>query len=194
MSFRFQELDLPGLVLVEETRHGDGRGFFAETYRRSAFEAAGIDRPFVQDNHARSSGGVLRGLHYQLPPKAQGKLVRVVRGEIFDVAVDLRRGSPTRGRWAGVRLTGEGGRMLWVPPGFAHGYAVLSDEADVVYKVTAEYAPELDRGVRWDDPAVGVEWPLPDPSLSEKDLRLPLLADAEAPFTFADADAASAGR
>lgn len=186
MPFRFEQLDVPGLVLVEETRHGDGRGFFAETYRRSAFVRAGIAAEFVQDNHARSSRGVLRGLHYQIPPRAQGKLVRVVRGEVFDVALDLRRGSPTYGRWAGVRLDGESGRMLWVPPGFAHGYVVLSERADLLYKVTAEYAPELDRGVRWDDPAVGVAWPLADPVLSEKDRGLPPLADIESPFAFDD--------
>lgn len=184
MPFRFEELHLPGLVLVEETRHGDGRGFFAETYRRSAFAEAGIAAAFVQDNHARSSRGVLRGLHYQLPPNAQGKLVRVVRGEVFDVVVDLRRGSPGYGRWAGVRLSGDGGRALWVPPGFAHGYAVLSDEADLLYKVTAEYAPDLERGVRWDDPEVGVEWPLSNPTLSDKDLGLPGLGGADNPFTF----------
>ncbi|MBW3535208.1 MAG: dTDP-4-dehydrorhamnose 3,5-epimerase [Gemmatimonadetes bacterium] len=183
MPFRFQELDLPGLVLVEETRHGDDRGFFAETYRRSAFAEAGITEAFVQDNHARSSRGVLRGLHYQLPPRAQGKLVRVVRGEVFDVAVDLRRDSPTYGRWAGVGLSGDDGRALWVPPGFAHGYAVLSEQADLLYKVTAEYAPDLERGVRWDDPDVGVAWPLAEPLLSRKDLELPPLADADNPFT-----------
>ncbi len=184
MPFRFTETELPGLLLVEESRHADERGFFSETYRRSAFREAGVDAEFVQDNHARSRRGVLRGLHYQLPPRAQGKLVRVVRGEVFDVAVDLRRGSPTRGRWAGVRLDGEAGRMLWIPPGFAHGYAVLSEEADLLYKVTEEYAPELERGVRWDDPEVGVAWPLEAPLLSGKDLALPPLAAADNPFAF----------
>ena len=182
MPFRFTELDLPGLVLVEETRFEDDRGFFAETFRESAFRDAGIPGPWVQDNHASSIRGVLRGLHYQLPPMAQGKLVRVVDGEVFDVAVDLRRGSPTYGRWQGVRLSGDEGRLLWVPPGFAHGYVVLSETAHFTYKVTAEYAGELDRGVRWDDPAIGVEWPIAAPVLSPKDMALPLLADAENPF------------
>ena len=185
MSFRFIPLEIPGLVLIEETRRGDARGFFAETFRASAFRAAGIPGPFVQDNHARSTRGVLRGLHYQLPPRAQGKLIRLVSGEVFDVAVDLRRGSPTYARWAGVRLSGDEGRMLWVPPGFAHGYVVLSETAELTYKVTEEYAPELDCGIRWDDPAVGVRWPLAQPALSERDRALPLLAEADNPFVFA---------
>ena len=182
MSFRFIPLELPGVVLIEGTRRGDARGFFAETYRSTAFREAGIDRPFVQDNHARSSRGVLRGLHYQLPPHTQGKLVQVVAGTVYDVAVDLRKGSPTFGRWTGVELSGEDLKLLWVPPGFAHGYVVLSETADLTYKVTAEYAPQLDRGVRWNDPAIGIDWPTDKPVLSERDLALPMLADAENPF------------
>ena len=182
MSFRFTPLELPGLLLVEETRRGDARGFFAETFRASAFHAAGITQPFVQDNHSRSSRGVLRGLHYQLPPKAQGKLIRVVQGEVFDVAVDLRRDSPGYGRWLGTRLSGEEGKLLWIPPGFAHGYLVLSETVDLTYKVTAEYDAELDRGVRWNDPAIGVRWPTDEPLLSPKDQALPPLAAAENPF------------
>ena len=184
MSFRFTRLEPPGLVLIEETRRGDARGFFAETYREGPFRAAGIPGPFVQDNHARSSRGVLRGLHYQLPPRAQGKLVRIVTGEVFDVAVDLRQGSPTFGRWAGVRLSGDAGRMLWLPPGFAHGYVVLSESADFTYKVTAEYDAALDRGIRWNDPAIGIEWPTEAAVISEKDRGLPLLAEADNPFVF----------
>ena len=182
MSFRFTELDLPGLVLVEESRHVDPRGFFAETYRESTFRSRGITGPFVQDNHARSTRGVLRGLHYQLPPRAQGKLIRVVEGDIFDVAVDLRRGSPTVGRWSGVTLSGADGRMLWVPPGLAHGYLVLSATVDLIYKATAEYDAALDRGIRWDDPEVGVVWPPGEPILSAKDRGLPTFAEAENPF------------
>jgi dTDP-4-dehydrorhamnose 3,5-epimerase len=136
----------------------------------------------VQDNHSRSSAGVLRGLHYQRPPKAQGKLIRVVQGEVFDVAVDLRRGSPTYGGWAGTRLSGDEGRMLWIPPGFAHGYLVLSETVDLAYKVTAEYDGALDRGVLWNDPAIGVRWPMDAPILSPKDRGLPALARAENPF------------
>lgn len=186
MSFRFTQLELPGLVLIEETRRGDARGFFAETYRQSAFHEAGITETFVQDNHARSTRGVLRGLHYQLPPRAQGKLVRVVEGEVYDVVVDIRKGSPGYGRWVGTRLTGDHGALLWVPPGFAHGYVVLSETADLTYKVTTEFDPTLDRGIRWDDPAVGVKWPDVEPILSPRDLGLPLLAAAENPFVVAE--------
>lgn len=184
MSFSFEPTDLPDVVLIRPTRHGDGRGYFVETYRASAFAGAGLDRAFVQDNEARSGPGVLRGLHYQLPPRAQGKLVRVIRGAVFDVAVDLRRRSPHFGRWVGRRLDASDGAMLWIPAGFAHGYAVLGDEgADVSYKVTAEYDPALDRGIRWDDPALGIEWPVADPLVSGRDAALPLLADAENPFS-----------
>ena len=181
-SFRFTPLGLPGLVLVEEKRIGDARGFFAETYRASAFRAGGIDASFVQDNYSRSTRGVLRGLHYQLPPRAQGKLIRVVQGEVFDVAVDLRRGSAGYGRWEATRLAGDDGRLLWVPPGFAHGYVVLSETADLTYKVTAEFDPTLDRGIRWNDPAIGIEWPVERPILSERDRVQPVLADAGNPF------------
>lgn len=183
MSFTFQRLDIPDLILARSTRHTDARGFFMETYKASAFDEAGITGPFVQDNVASSSVGVLRGLHYQLPPKAQGKLVQVLRGRVFDVAVDLRREAPTYGRWAGHTLAGGSGEMLWIPPGFAHGYLVLSDEADVAYKVTAEYDPALDRGIRWDDPRVGIDWPADLPTLSLKDRALPMLSDADNPFT-----------
>lgn len=182
MSFTFERLAIPDVVLVRPTRLGDERGFFSETYRESAYAAAGIGGPFVQDNLARSGPGVLRGLHFQLPPRAQGKLVSVVRGSVFDVAVDLRRSSPTFGRWVAHELSAESGRLIWIPPGFAHGYAVLSDGADLAYKVTEEFRPELDRGVRWDDPAIGVAWPLERPVLSPRDLALPLLAEVESPF------------
>lgn len=182
MSFAFERLRISDVVVVRPTRLGDARGFFSEMYRASAYAAAGIVGPFVQDNLARSGPGVLRGLHFQLPPRAQGKLVHVVRGSVFDVAVDLRRSSPTFGRWVGYELSADAGELLWIPPGFAHGYAVLSDGADLAYKVTEEYRPELDRGVRWDDPAIGVVWPLERPVLSPRDLALPLLADIESPF------------
>ncbi len=182
MSFAFERLAIPDVVVVRPERRGDARGFFAETYRASAFDEAGIRGPFVQDNLARSGARVLRGLHYQLPPHAQGKLVQVVRGAVFDVAVDLRRGSPTFGRWVGWELSADTGELLWIPPGFAHGYAVLGDGADMAYKVTAEHRAELDRGVRWDDPGIGVAWPLADPVLSRRDLTLPLLSEIESPF------------
>jgi len=181
MSFQFQPLEIPGLVLVRPTRHGDSRGFFQEAYRASAFAAAGIPA-FVQDNFARSSRGVLRGLHYQLPPAAQGKLVGVASGRIFDVAVDLRVDAPTFGRWLGLTLDADVGDMLWISAGFAHGYLVLSDVSDVFYKVTAEYEPALDRGIRWDDPEIGIDWPIEEPIVSAKDVAQPPLALAENPF------------
>lgn len=177
MPFRFANLELPGLVLVEAESFTDPRGLFMETYRQSAFEAAGVREVFVQDNHSHSVRGVLRGLHYQKPPKAQGKLVRVVCGEIFDVAVDIRPNSPTYKRWTAVVLSGDNNRMLYVPEGFAHGFCVLSDTADVVYKTTAEFAPELEGGIRWNDPQLAIRWPIADPILSGRDAALPPLPE-----------------
>lgn len=182
MSFSFQPMAIPAVILVRPTRRGDARGFFSETFRASAFAAAGIVGPFVQDNLARSAPGVLRGLHFQRDPEPQGKLIQVVRGAVFDVAVDLRASSPTYLRWVGHRLDAESGDVLWIPPGFAHGYAVLEDGADLAYKVTTEYRQELDGGIRWDDPAIGVAWPLAEPVLSERDRALPCIADTGAPF------------
>lgn len=180
MSFTFHPLEIPDVVLVRPTRHGDARGYFAELYRRSAYAAAGIDVDFVQDNVARSGAGVLRGLHYQRHPRAQGKLVQVVRGRVFDVAVDLRRGAGTWGRWVAQELSAEDGDLLWIPPGFAHGYAVLGSGADLAYRVTEEYDPSLDAGVRWDDRTLAIPWPLAEPVVSERDRALPLLADVGA--------------
>ena len=182
MAFRFEPQSIPDVILVHPTRHVDPRGYFEETYRRSAFEEAGITADFAQDNFARSSRNVLRGLHYQLPPAAQGKLVGVASGRIFDVAVDLRAASPTYSRWVGCTLDAERRTLLWIPEGFAHGYVVLSETADVVYKVTAEYVAHLDRGVRWDDPAIGIDWPVRDPIVSEKDRAQPTLEAAENAF------------
>ena len=170
---------LPGVLILEPRVFGDERGFFMESFNQRAFdEAVGEHVTFVQDNHSRSARGVLRGLHYQLPPHAQGKLVRVTQGRVFDVAVDMRRTSPTFGRWAGVELSGDNHRQLWIPPGFAHGFLVLSDSADFLYKTTAYYAPQAEACVRWDDPALGIEWPDAGttPRLSTKDeAGLPLL-------------------
>lgn len=175
--------ELPGVLILEPKVFGDDRGFFAETWNAKTFSTlTGCTESMVQDNHSRSVRGVLRGLHYQLPPMAQGKLVRSVVGEIFDVAVDIRRGSETYGRWVGVMLSADNKRQLWVPPGFAHAFYVTSEVAEVVYKVTAYYSPEYDRGIRWNDPAIGIRWPLVDgaePLLSAKDRIAPLLADAE---------------
>ena len=182
MSFTFELLEISDVVLVHPTRHRDARGFFQESYRATAFAEAGIDVTFVQDNLARSTRGVLRGLHYQLPPAAQGMLVGVVRGSVFDVAVDLRAGSRSYGRWVARTLDAEEGTLLWIPPGFAHGYVVLSEVAEVAYKVTAEYAPALDRGVLWNDPAIGIDWPVEDPVVSPKDRAQLTLAEADNPF------------
>jgi dTDP-4-dehydrorhamnose 3,5-epimerase len=170
------------VLLLEPSVHGDARGFFLESWNRRAFDAAvGHEVEFVQDNHSRSARGVLRGLHYQLPPHAQGKLVRVVQGAVFDVAVDVRRGSPTLGRWVGVELSAENHRQLWLPPGFAHAFLVLSEAADFLYKTTGYYSPGSERAVRWDDPRIGIQWPIGSmsPKLSEKDSLAPLLQDAE---------------
>jgi dTDP-4-dehydrorhamnose 3,5-epimerase len=172
---------IEGLLILEPRVFGDERGFFLESYNQKAFEAAlGHDVHFVQDNHSRSAKGVLRGLHYQLPPHAQGKLVRVTQGAVFDVAVDMRRGSPSFGRWVGVELSGQNHRQLWLPPGLAHGFLVTSDSADFLYKTTAYYAPEAERCVRWDDPSIGIDWPAlgSAPVLSAKDAAAPPLADA----------------
>jgi dTDP-4-dehydrorhamnose 3,5-epimerase len=170
---------LPDVLLLEPKVFGDARGFFLESWNRQVFTGLGLDIDFVQDNHSRSAKGVLRGLHYQLNAP-QGKLVRVVSGAVFDVAVDLRKSSPHFGQWVGYELTADNHRMLWVPPGFGHGFLVLSDTADFLYKTTAYYAPQWDRGVRWDDPQIGVQWPLEDaPTLSAKDQIQPLLKDAE---------------
>ncbi|MDD4737436.1 MAG: dTDP-4-dehydrorhamnose 3,5-epimerase [Kiritimatiellae bacterium] len=179
MSFEFKELAIPGVWVVEAKRFEDARGYFMMSYRRSVFEAGGIAERFVQDNVSQSSRGVLRGLHYQLDPHAQGKLVMPLRGEIFDVAVDIRRGSATYGKWVGEHLKADTGRMMYVPPGFAHGFCVLSEEALFTYKVTAEYEPSAERGICWNDPEVGVEWPVREPVLSPRDAQLPLLAQAE---------------
>ena len=173
------ETALPGVLLLEPKVFGDARGFFLESWNRQTFAELGLELDFVQDNHSRSAKGVLRGLHYQLNAP-QGKLVRVVSGSVFDVAVDLRRSSPHFGQWVGYELSAENKRMIWVPPGFGHGFLVLSDSADFLYKTTAYYAPEWDRGIRWDDPQVGVQWPLDGaPALSAKDQALPFFKDAD---------------
>lgn len=173
------ETPLPGVLLLEPRVFGDARGFFLESWNRKTFTDAGLNFDFVQDNHSRSGKGVLRGLHYQLHAP-QGKLVRVANGVVFDVAVDVRRTSPHFGQWVGYELSSDNQRMMWIPPGFAHGFLVLSDTADFLYKTTEYYAPQWDRGVRWNDPAIGVSWPLAGvPLLSSKDQGQPLLKDAE---------------
>lgn len=170
---------LPDVLLLEPKVFGDARGFFMESWNRQTFADLGLDLDFVQDNHSRSARSVLRGLHYQLN-QPQGKLVRVTNGIVFDVAVDVRRSSPHYGQWTGHELSADNQHMLWIPPGFAHGFLVLSESADFLYKTTAYYAPQWDRGIRWDDPDIGVHWPLQGvPTLSAKDQALPRLRDAE---------------
>ena len=164
-------LAIPDVLLFEPKVFGDERGFFFESFNQQRFNAAtGPDLQFVQDNHPKSAKGVLRGLHSQLPPKAQGKLVRVVAGEVFDVAVDIRKNSPTFGQWVGEILSGDNKRQLWIPPGLAHGFVVLSDSAEFLYKTTDYYAPEMERCIRWDDPDLAIDWPIGgEPVLSGKD-------------------------
>lgn len=172
---------IAGVLVLEPRVFGDRRGFVLESFNQQAFDAAVAPHTFVQDSHSRSSRGVLRGLHHQLGAHAQGKLVRVVHGAVFDVAVDIRRGSATFGRWFGTELSGENHRQVWLPPGMAHGFLVLSDSADFLYKATGYYAPQAERSIRWDDPAIGIEWPAlgAPPLLSAKDAAAPPLADAE---------------
>jgi dTDP-4-dehydrorhamnose 3,5-epimerase len=178
---------LEGAVEIRPARHGDTRGFFSEIWSRERFTEAGLDHDWVQDNHSMSAAkGVLRGLHYQLPPAAQAKLVRVTRGSVFDVAVDIRRRSPTFGCWAGLILSADLWNQFLVPAGFAHGFVTLDENVEVQYKVSAPYRPELDRAIRFDDPAIGIEWPIGPAAvqLSAKDQAAPLLAQAELPDTW----------
>jgi dTDP-4-dehydrorhamnose 3,5-epimerase len=183
---RIEKTRLPEVLLLEPTAYGDARGMFFESYNRRAMAAAGIDQSFVQDNHSISLAGVLRGLHYQLE-QAQGKLVRAVVGEVFDVAVDIRRSSPRFGQWTGHRLSAANRTLMWVPPGFAHGFLVLSERAEVLYKTTDYYGPQFERSIAWDDPQVGIDWPMSEvhpsaatlPVLSARDLAGQPLAEAE---------------
>lgn len=180
-----ESLDIPDVLLLTPPKFGDSRGFFSETWNQRRFAAAGVAGPFVQDNHALSGEkGVLRGLHLQVGPNAQGKLVRVTRGAIWDVAVDVRHGSPTFGRWVGAEISAANWRQIWVPVGFLHGYVTLEPATEVIYKVTAEYDKSAERGVIWNDPTIGIDWPI-DPAtvtLSDKDTVLPRLADCAAWF------------
>jgi dTDP-4-dehydrorhamnose 3,5-epimerase len=173
---RFVPTALPGVVLIEPDVHRDGRGYFVETYHAAKYRAGGIDGPFVQDNMTRSAGGTVRGLHLQ-SQHPQGKLIRVIEGEICDVAVDVRRGSPTFGRWVGVTLSADNFAQCYVPPGFAHGFCVVSPLALVEYKCTDLYDPTSEVGIAWNDPALGIRWPIADPILSDRDRRNPLLAE-----------------
>lgn len=180
---KVEPLAIPGLLLVEPARFADARGFFSEVWSHRALAAAGLDVEFVQDNHSLSrEAGVVRGLHFQRPPAAQGKLVRVVRGSILDVAVDIREGSPTYGRHVACVLSAANWQQLWVPRGFAHGFATLEPDTEVLYKVDAYYDRAADAGIRWDDPALGIDWRVENPILSDKDRAAPRLAEIPPPF------------
>ena len=170
------ETAIPDVKLIEPTVHGDARGFFKEVYQEQAFRDLGIASRFIQDNHSRSRRNALRGLHYQLP-RAQAKLCRVVRGQVMDVVVDIRRGSPTFGRWVAAELSAENHRQLFVPRGFAHGFVVLSEEADFLYKCDDTYVPDAERGILWNDPDLGIDWGVSDPVLSDRDRALPRLSE-----------------
>ena len=185
MPFEFTRLNIADLILIAPRSFGDERGQFRETYKHSDFVRAGIPEHFVQDNYSRSVRGVLRGLHYQLQPRAQGKLVSCIRGTIFDVAVDIRAGSPTYARWVGQELSSENNLMLYVPAGFAHGFLTLSETAEVLYKCTSEYSPADDRGIIWNDRDINIAWGMTAPLLSAKDGVLPVLKKAENNFRYA---------
>jgi len=175
VAFKFTTTDIEGLIIIQPDVFGDSRGSFRESYKKSVFVEAGICEEFTQDNHSVSSRGVLRGIHFQRSPMAQGKLVRVTRGSVWDVAVDLREDSPTFKQWYGIELNEENGTMLYVPPGFGHGFVTLKDDTHFLYKCTEEYSPEHDSGIKWDDPEIGIKWPMTDVEVSAKDAVLPLL-------------------
>jgi dTDP-4-dehydrorhamnose 3,5-epimerase len=177
MPFTFHRLAIPEVLVIDPEVFGDTRGFFMETYKQSEF-APFVDGPFVQENHSKSERGTLRGLHFQVGPYAQGKLVRVIAGEIFDVAVDIRPDSATRGKWVSTLLSGENRRMVYIPPWCAHGFCVVSDTAEVVYKTTTEYAPAYESGLMWNDPSLAIDWPVSAPRLSERDTKWPSFASA----------------
>jgi dTDP-4-dehydrorhamnose 3,5-epimerase len=184
MPFKFKKSEIPEVMLVEAQAFPDERGFFMESFKESIFTVNGINTKFVQDNYSHSIKGVLRGLHYQKNPKAQAKLVMVTRGEIFDVTVDMRKGSPTYGKWIGEILSEQNHRLLYVPEGFAHGFCVTSDKADVLYKVNSEYSHEHERGILWNDPELDIKWPTDKPIIIKKDLQLPTLQNADNNFVY----------
>jgi dTDP-4-dehydrorhamnose 3,5-epimerase len=184
MPFTFKKLDIQDVILVEAKVFSDERGFFLESFKESIFASNGINTRFVQDNFSHSIKGVLRGIHYQKNPKAQAKLVTTLRGEIFDVAVDIRKGSPTYGKWIGEILSEDNHKLLYIPEGFAHGFCVISEEADVLYKVTQEYSPEDEMGIMWNDSEINIKWPIDKPILHEKDSNLPSLKNTDNDFIY----------
>ena len=184
MPFTFKKLSIPEVVLIEPKVFEDNRGFFMENYKYSEFSDFGIKDNFTQDNHSKSVKGVLRGLHFQMLPKAQAKLVRCIKGEIFDVAVDIRKGSPTFGKWVGKTLSEENKKMLYIPIGFAHAFCVLSDEAEINYKSSDEYSQENERAIAWNDPTININWPIKNPIVSEKDAKNDSLDEVENNFVY----------
>jgi dTDP-4-dehydrorhamnose 3,5-epimerase len=184
MPFEFEDTALPNVILIRPQVFPDHRGYFSEGFKASAFKKQGLPQCFVQDNLSRSVRGILRGLHYQLQPHAQGKLIYVLQGEIYDVAVDIQERSPTFGKWIGNRLSSDNHLMLYIPEGFAHGFQVLSKSAVVVYKLTAEYAPEFESGIIWNDPRLAIPWPIENPILSDKDKGWPRLDGADMNFIY----------
>jgi len=186
MAFRFERLEIPGVIYVEPDIYGDERGYLAEIYKYPEFKKEGIAKPFVQVNHSKSGKNTLRGLHYQKDPMAQGKLITVVEGEILDVIVDIREGSPYYGQWVSRKLNAESKHMLYAPEGFAHGFCVLSETAQVIYYCTGVYSPEHEGGLLWNDPALAISWPLEDPILSDTDKKLPRLDQADNNFRYGE--------
>ena len=186
MSFTFKRLSIPDVILVEPQSFSDDRGFFFESFKESDFFSNGIDKKFVQDNFSHSVNGVIRGLHFQKAPKAQAKLVTVLKGKIFDVAVDIRKNSPTYGKWVSEILSDNTHNLLYVPEGFAHGFCVISDEADVLYKASNEYSQEHERSIIWNDPKLDIQWPIKKPIISNKDNKLSLLENLDNDFVYRD--------
>lgn len=179
---QFESVEIPGLIIVNPTVHGDHRGYFFESYSKKLFTENGIPEDFVQDNQSLSGKGILRGLHFQAPPFEQGKLVRVIQGAVYDVAVDVRKSSPTYGRHFGIELNADNKRQLWIPPGFAHGFVTLADDTIFCYKCSGYYHKESEGGLIWNDPKIGIDWPISNPTLSEKDTQLPHLDQFKTPF------------
>ncbi len=184
MPFSFKKLSIPEIILVIPKSFSDVRGFFLENFKESEFISGGIEKKFVQDNFSHSKYGVIRGLHFQKTAKAQAKLVSVIKGEIYDVAIDIRKNSPTYGKWVSEVLSEKNHNLLYIPEGFAHGFCVLSEEADVLYKVSNEYSPEYEHGIIWNDHNLGIQWPVSKPIISNKDSELPLLENSENDFVF----------
>ena len=184
MPFTFKRLSIPDVILIEPSSFSDDRGFFFESFKESDFFSNGIDKKFVQDNFSHSINGVIRGLHFQKAPKAQAKLVTVLKGKIFDVAVDIRKNSPTYGKWVSEILSDDTHNLLYVPEGFAHGFCVISDEADVLYKVSNEYSQEHERSIIWNDPKLNIQWPITKPIISNKDNKLSLLENLDNDFVY----------